>query len=205
MDILDLLTKAIRACARIVSFGAGIQSRSRKALVEALQNICSDAIDAYSAVLKRLQPVKDSFTSPKALADEIEAFRADEVTRSAFKPDHLCGRVDQLLMDLANNLDPSKYSLDISRLNTIRSELGAIGTLDRKWYDSYDNLTSQLDAIATQLKYNVKPKEKGLAKDLAERAIAIIKVFEDELRTGIADIHDAKERILFGKTYKDGV
>src|SRR5580704_15051571 len=103
MDVLDVLTSVVRTCTRVIKVGADIQESARKRLVDDLQETCSAAEDSFGEVLKRLLPIKKASGDPKALALELHAFRADQATRAVFKPDHLCGRVDQLLLDLKNN------------------------------------------------------------------------------------------------------
>jgi hypothetical protein len=66
---------------------------------------------AFDKVLVRLKPVKSAANDPKRLAAALRQFSADATTRKAFKPEHLCGEVDQLLVGLQSNLNPLKYSL----------------------------------------------------------------------------------------------
>jgi hypothetical protein len=198
MNVLDTLTKALRYSARLVRAGAALQQAARTKLVTDLQGICSNVEDSYDAVLKRLLPIKSAARDPKALASEIHAFRADSATKQKFKPDHLCGRVDQILMDLESNLTPLKYSLDVSRLGEIKNELGAVGKFDGAFYISYDDFTSDLDRLALEID-KCLPTNPSAAQAIAAQILELILVFEDELKTGIADVRDIKDRILHGK------
>ena len=108
MQVFEALKQAVKACADVVKWGAGIQEPTRKGLAADLQAICTNCDAAYDAVLTRLVPIKNAFADPTALAAELRAFAADAATRANFKPDHLCGQVDQLLIRLSSNLDPLK-------------------------------------------------------------------------------------------------
>src|SRR5215470_1516449 len=120
MQVLEALKQAVKTCADVVKWGAGIQEPTRKALVADLQAICANCDAAYDAVLVRLVPIKNAFGTPVALAAELRAFSADTATRNKFKPDHLCGQVDQLLARIGSNLDPLKYSIDYRRIGDLR-------------------------------------------------------------------------------------
>jgi hypothetical protein len=59
MDVLELLNRALNACARVVRIGAGIQEPVRRQLVEDLQRICLNCETALGTVLSRLVPITD--------------------------------------------------------------------------------------------------------------------------------------------------
>lgn len=198
MDVLDTLTSIMRYCGRVVKLGADIQEPTRATFVSDLQGICSNAEDSYGQVLRRLLPIKNSSNNPAKLAIELHMFHADVQTRDQFKPDHLCGRVDQILVDLASNLSPLKYSLDISRLKQMRTDLGVVGKFDGQFYASYNNLTSGLDQLGLQIENSLSANRPAEAGDAAKEALHQIAIFEDELRTAIADMRDVKDRILHG-------
>ena len=130
MQVLEALKQAVKACADVVKWGAGLQEPTRKGLAADLQAICMNCDAAYDAVLTRLVPIKNAFADPIALAAELRAFAADGMTRASFKPDHLCGQVDQLLIRLGSNLDPLKYSIDCRRINDVRQYLQRFGNFD---------------------------------------------------------------------------
>ncbi len=198
MDVLDIVTNIIRYCGRVVKLGADIQEPARGRFVSDLQGMCSNAEDSYGQVLKRLLPVRSSSNDPARFAIELHSFRADIETRNAFKPEHLCGRIDQILVDLESNLNALKYSLEFRRLKEVKQGLGAVGYLDDQVYTSYDKLTSDLDGLATRIESNLGTNEPAKARGTASQALLRILVFEDKLRTGIADLRDVKNRILHG-------
>ena len=112
-------------------------------------------------------------------------------TRLRFKPEHLCGQVDQLLVRLGSNLDPLKYSLDFRRIQDLQQSLQHFGNMDGAIFDSYDQFASALDGIATQIN--------DPAFDANERARYVqhvIEDFEDELRSAQADMRTAKARVV---------
>lgn len=191
MDILELLKRAVKTSASVIEFGAGIQEPARKALADDLQRICSNCEKAYSVVLERLVPVKNTMPDAEALSKELRAFAADSGTRDAFKPEHLCGEVDHLLVRLSSNLDPIKYSVDARRIGDLRSSLGMVGDVDAAIYASYDEFARQLDDLATQI------NEPGADQDERRRyAQRVVREFELELRSAVDSVREAKASIL---------
>jgi hypothetical protein len=191
MEVLSLLKQAIKACADVVRWGAGIQEATRKGLVADLQMICTNCDDAYDAVLVRLVPVKKAFANPDALANELRAFAADTATRNKFKPDHLCGQVDDLLSRISSNLDPLKYSIDCRRIGDLRQSLQRFGNFDGAIFQSYDELAADLDRIATQIQNPASDKQ-----ERAGYARHVIENFEDELRATQTAVRDAKTQAI---------
>ncbi|WP_455387740.1 hypothetical protein [Petrachloros mirabilis] len=191
MEVLDLLKRAVKACADVIRWGAEIQGPARKALVKDLQDICLNCEAAYDAVLTRLIPVKDAFSNKDKLSTELRAFRADSQTRDKFKPEHLCGQVDQLLARLGSNLDPLKYSVDYRRIEDLRKSLKQFGSFDAAIYQSYDDLTSQLDQIATQINDPTFD-----SKERAQYATHVINDFETELRSAKKSVREAKDQTV---------
>ena len=193
MEVLELLKRALKTCASVIKFGAGIQEDSRKRLVEDLQRICLNCERAYETVLKRLGPIKDAFQDPDALAVELREFAQDAQTRDAFKPEHLCGEVDHLVVRLESNLDPLKYSIDLTRIRELRQSLGMVGNYDAAIYESYDDFARQLDNLATQIRDPGSDRnERG------EYAQHVIAEFESDLRTAIDGVRQTKSTILQG-------
>ncbi len=187
MLVVDLLKQALSACADVIKWGAGIQESTRKSLVSDLQDICTNCDDAYDAVIARLVPVKNAFADPNLLAHELRSFAADASTRSKFKPEHLCHRVDDLLVNLSSNLNPLKYSIDFRRIDGLRQSLNQFGNVDGAIYQSYDELTSELDRIATQISdpaFN--------SQERCRYAQHVIQNFESELRSAQASAREAK-------------
>jgi hypothetical protein len=191
MQVLEALKQAVRACADIVSWGAGVQGPERKQLAASLQEICTACEGAYDAVLARLVPVKNSFSNPDALATEIRAFAADAGTRDKFKPEHLCHQVDQLLVRLGDNLDPLKYSIDYRRIKELREYLSRFGDYDGAIFESYDVLVSQLDKIASQIQSSPTDKQ-----ERADYARKIIQRFEKDLRETQSAVREAKNEVV---------
>ena len=111
MNPVRFLGDALRTSTRSITFLWRTQGAERSQLIADLQAICSRCDDAYAAVIKKLRPVKNSYTDREALADALRTFAADDQTRSAFKPEHLCGEVDQLLQRLSSDLPPGTSPL----------------------------------------------------------------------------------------------
>ena len=191
MEVLNVLKQAVKACAEVVKWGAGLQESTRKGLVVDLQGICSNCESAYDAVLTRLIPVKNAFAHPQQLAAELSAFATDATTRRQFKPEHLCGQVDQLLVRLASNLDPLKYSIDLRRINDLRQSLSRFGDVDGAIFQSYDELTTELGRIAGQIQ---DPAFDG--QERSHYARHVIQDFEADLRSAQTSMRDAKTQIL---------
>lgn len=193
MDVLELLKRALKTCASVIKLGAGIQEKVRKELTNDLQQICLKCEEAYGTVLKRLSPVKDAFQDPTNLAKELRDFAADTATRNAFKPEHLCGEIDHLIVRLASNLDPLKYSIDYGRIQEIRANLSSVGNFDGAIYRSYDEFARQLDELATQLRDPTFD-----AEERRRYAQHVIRDFEDDLRSAIDGVRGTKNNILHG-------
>jgi hypothetical protein len=192
MEVLELLKRALKACANAIKYGATIQETTRRELTSDLQQICSRCEDAYGAVLKRLKPIKDAFGNPGELAKELREFAADTETRNSFKPEHLCGEIDHLIVRLQSNLDPLKYSVDYSRIQEIQRNLQTVGDYDSAINRSYDEFARQLDSLATQLSATAEPEER-------HRYVQhVISDFESELRSAIDDVRNTKKAILQG-------
>lgn len=191
MKVLEALKQAIMACAEVVKWGAGFQEPTRKGFAADLQAICMNCDAAYDAVLDRLVPIKNAFVDPITLAAELRAFAADGTTRASFKPSHLCGEVDQLLIRLSSNLDPLKYSIDFRRINDVRQYLQQFGDFDAHIFQSYDELMAELDQIATEIQ--------APASDKQERSLYaqhVIKNFESDLRSAQIAVRDAKTQTI---------
>lgn len=191
MQVFEALNQAVKACAEVVKWGAGIQEPTRKGLAADLQAICANCDAAYDAVLSRLAPIKNAFGNPTALAAELRAFAADAATRAKFKPEHLCGEVDQLLVRLSSNLDPLKYSIDFRRIEEVRQYLQRFGNFDGAIFQSYDELVAELDGIATQIQSPISDKQ-----ERSRYAQHVIQSFESELRATQSAVRDAKTQMI---------
>jgi hypothetical protein len=191
MEVLNALKQALKACADIVKWGAGIQEPARKGLVADLQAICANCEAAYEAVLTRLVPIKNSFSDPTTLATELRAFAADAATRNSFKPDHLCGQVDHLLTRLRSNLDSLKYSIDCRRIDDVRKYLHQFGSFDDAIFQSYDDFATELDGIATEIQNPASDKH-----ERSQYAQHVIQNFESDLRATQSAVREAKTQTI---------
>lgn len=193
METIDLLKRAVTAFSRILKASGRVQAQARSELVMDLQRICSNCESAYSTVLARLSSVKDAYRAdPTELAKALRAFAGDQETRDAFKPDHLCGEVDQLLTKLESNLDPLKYAIDVQKLRPLRSTLRDMGNVDAAIYQEYDEFARQLDQLGDDLESS-PPSERS---ERVAYTKAVIKEFEVDLRDAIRAMRQAKDRVL---------
>jgi hypothetical protein len=191
VDVLGYLKQAIGTCADVLKWAANIQGNARQSLVTDLQSICSNCEDAYGAVLARLVPVKSAFADPTALARKLRNFAADQTIRRQFKPDHLCGSIDQLLQRLQNNLDPLKYSIDFTNIRELRSRFELYGDYDFQLYKTYDEFTRELDQVANQISDPAfDPCERA---QYAQRAIENL---QSELRSTLETVRQAKADVV---------
>jgi hypothetical protein len=136
-------------------------------------------------------PVKDKFSDTVSLATELRAFAADMTTRQKFKPQHLCGQVDQLLTRLSSNLDPLKYSVDCRRINELRRYLQGFGDVDGAIFQSYDDLVAELDRVATQMQDPAADRQ-----ERARYAQHLIESFESDLRATQTGVREAKAQTV---------
>ncbi len=191
MEILNEIRRAIQACAQVIGWGVGLQTDARKQLVEQMQTICIACDEAFETVLEGLLPIKQSFADPHRLADELRRFAADRQLRGRFKPERLCGQIDRLLVELASNLDPLKYSVDCRRIQDIRDGLFRSRDVDMAIRAAYDVLAEQLDTIAGQIgdpAFNTEER--------AKYAQRVIQQFESDLRAALTDLRQAKADVL---------
>lgn len=191
MEILRILTNTIKTCASVIKWGVGLQESTRKQLVSDLQSICVNCDAAYDAILGRLTPVKNTFGDREKLAMELRAFAADSATRSQFKPQYLCSQIDHLLAQLSSNLDPLKYSVDHQRVTELRQLLMQLGSFDGALLRSYDELARQLDRIATEIQ-----TQSADSQERCKYAQHVIQQFEDDLISSLAEIREAKARLV---------
>lgn len=192
MQVLRILRSVIDDCARVISFGAKFQEPTRKQFVSDLRGICSRCDDTYSELLKRLGPIKATLQKPDELAAAIRSFAVDTEVRKLFKPERLCGEIDVLLTRMQSNLDPLKYSIDMTRISAVLHELHMIGNYDAAIRGQFDQFVSDLDKLAIQLAA-ASGKEK---EELATYARDIIKDFEAELNDTVMSVRNAKTRIV---------
>lgn len=193
METLVLLKRALKEAAEVLSFGAGIQKSARQQLVSDLHSVCGKCEDAYGTVLLKLRPVKDAFNDANTLSIELRNFATDMETRDRFKPEHLCGEVDNILDRLANNLDSLKYSIEWNRITSIRETLKGMGNYDAVIYASYDEFARGLDKIAGQL---VDSSQDSVER--MEYAKKVVLEFEIELRSAIDEMRKSKDIVLRG-------
>ena len=191
MQVFEALKQAVKACADVVKWGAGIQEPARKGLAADLQAICTNCDAAYDAVLTRLVPIKNAFADPTALAFPLTMCEKLVLLCANCNPDHLCGQVDQLLIRLSSNLDPLKYSIDCRRIDDVRQYLQRFGNFDGAIFQSYDELVAELDRIATQIQTSASDKE-----ERSRYAQHVIQGFESDLRATQSAVRDAKTQTI---------
>ena len=190
MWVVDALKDTLAAAGRVIESAAKVQGPARTELKNELQSICSKCDMAYSTVLARLAPVKNSCSDAAKLAVELRTLAADQQTRAAFTPQHLCGEVDGLLMKLQSHLDPLKYSIDVRRIGVLRQSLETMGHFDDAISDSYDGFARDLDRIATELQAPAPPA------DRAAYAREVIEEFETSLVEAVKQARGTKAKIL---------
>ena len=138
MNPVRFLGEALRTASRSIGFLWRTQGNERRDLISQLQAICSKCDDAYFAVLEKLSPIKQAYGDRKAMADAMRVFAADSETRKAFKPEHLCGEVDQLLQRLSSHADWLKYSVDLRGIERLRGAISNMSSYDGELRDYYD-------------------------------------------------------------------
>ncbi|MDI9430260.1 MAG: hypothetical protein RBR19_16390 [Sedimentisphaerales bacterium] len=189
---IELNREIINACKRILLFVPGLQTRTRTQLVNNLQSICDKCEGAYAAFRKRLAPVKASYANPRKLAKELRSFAADDTTRSAFKPDHLCGEIDHLLDALASWVSPLPFSVNLTGLGPMKTVLERIGNFDGALRHEYDEFTRELDAIAEHLE-TADPHD---VPGWVEYVKALVAETSAQLSNAVDDVHKAKAELL---------
>ena len=192
MNPVRFLGDALRTATRSVAFLWRTQGAERSQLITDLQDICSRCEDAYGAVIKQLQPVKDSFGEPETLANALGVFAADDQTRKAFKPEHLCGEVDQILQRLSSNVDWLRYSVDLREIERFRGAIASMGSYDGQLRDYYDDRTRAMNDIATQLKSQLSEEE---IEERVAYTRHMLDEFEDDLQETVKKIREAKEQV----------
>lgn len=190
---IDLNKAIFRTATRLICFLPGIQKTNREKLVEELQAICSKCEDAYTAVRKRLKPVKVAYRDPAKLVTELRGFSADSETRAAFKPEHLCGEIDHLLQELRSNLEGLQYSVRWSGLGTLIDTLHQLRNYDSELRLQYEQFCSELDEIASKIEKAKKKTEREQWRNYIEDLVAST---EEELQQSIAEIRKAKDKIM---------
>jgi hypothetical protein len=190
MQVLSIIRSVIRECVKVITFGAKIQGDTRAQLIASLQEICDNCETAYSKVRSKLLPVKNA-PDAKQLATALRTLAADAETRDAFKPEHICGKIDNLLNAFQNNLDPMKYAVDMLRISTIQDQLRAIGNFDLSIREQYNQFSRALDQLANQLDA-ASPAE---LHDLTLYVRRTIEDFEDELSRTVTCVREAKQKI----------
>ena len=184
------LKRDLVAAGHVIESAAKVQGPARTELKNELQSICSKCDTAYSTVLARLAPVKNSYSDAAGLAVELRTLAADQQTRAAFTPQHLCGEVDGLLLRLQSNLNALKYSIDFRRIGVLRQALETMGHFDDAISDSYDAFARDLDRIATELQGPAVPA------DRIAYAREVIEEFETSLIDAVKRVRETKAKIL---------
>jgi len=191
MNPVRILGEALRTAWRAIRTMAGAQNRTRSEIVGQLQAVCDRCDTAYATVLERLLPVKQSLGKLGDLASELRAFAADGQTRSAFKPQHLCGEVDQLLQRLASKLDMTVYSIDVQQIGGLRECLRMMGNYDGALWDYYDQHTREMDKLALAIEQG--PADK--AKEAIRLATHLIDGLQEDVSQTLDRIRSLKDEI----------
>lgn len=192
MNPVRFLGEALRTASRTVSFLWNTQGAQRSQLITDLQAVSSRCEDAYATVLKQLLQVKNSYGNRELLANALRTFAADDETRSAFKPDHLCKEVDQLLQRLSSNADWLKYSVDLREIERLRGAIESMGNYDGQLWDYYDDHTRAMDEIATQLQSELTGQE---AEERLAYARHVVDEFGSDLSDTLDSIRNAKNKV----------
>jgi len=109
----NVITISVRMIRDIIT----VQSRARSWLLKDLTNVCIKCDDAYASLLTRLKPVRAAMNDPDKLAVELRAIASDATARKEFKPEKLCTEIEKLLLDLSDNVNALKYSVNILTLS----------------------------------------------------------------------------------------
>ncbi len=181
----------VRACTRLLRYLPGLQPDERKHLVHDVQVICNRSAEAYSALLARLLVIKAAFRDPVLLVRELRLFSADTQTRAAFKPEYLCGEVDQLLQELKGRLDTLGYSVRMSGLGTLDETLRRMADYEGELSHQYDQFRSELDHVAAEVERTTGPDRRHWVRYVEE----LVSDTEVELHRSIGDMHRAKEDV----------
>jgi hypothetical protein len=187
---ITLNKEVVDRCVKALKSLKDIQAGSRKRLVQDTQDVCSNCEAAYSALLARLQPVKEAYRT--RLAQELRALSADSATRAKFKPEGLCSQIDHLLADFQNNLNGVKYSVHLFSITEIRETLQSMGNYDQALYHQYDAFMRDIGRIAASL--DAAPKEERRA--LVAAAKDAVGNLENDLTESITSMRAAKRRIV---------
>lgn len=188
---IQLNTKAIQEALRAVTKLAGIQQAARKRLLREVGDVCSKCDDAYSAMLKRLSPVKKVYRAPKQLATELHKLKADTALRARFKPEGLCSEIDGLLDDMSSALSSLPYSVHFLAIGELKSALRSMGNYDAALYHQYDSFMNELESVAFGIE-NGDAKARASLGAFARDKIADL---ENDLKKSVSAMRSAKERV----------
>ena len=125
------------------------------------------------------------------MADAMRMFAADYETRKAFKPEHLCGEVDQLLQRLSSNADWLKYAVDLRGIERLRGAIRNMGSYDGELRDYYNDYTREMDQLATVLQSDLTDED---AKERLEYAQHIVDELERDLSETLDNMRDSKKQ-----------
>ena len=191
----ELLSTALRACAKVIKYGATVQNSKRLKFVKELNKICSDIEEAFSKVLTRLEYILQvDKNQPELFSKAVSDFIEDEKLRAAFKPQQLCGRISELALSLASWLDGLRYSLDAAKLTEISELIKNMNYLDNNINESYNMLLIDLRKICFEINNAVKKKEK---KEAMQAGWQRIQKFQINLSDMVSDAHDIKMKIIY--------
>lgn len=150
-DPLSFLRTIFKTSRAVILAGRGLQEPTRTALARDLQRVCARCRGAYERFLKQLAPLKASYSQPAALVKEVQKLASQPEYRQTFKPDKLCGDIDNLLTRLHSNLDPLKYSIGVTRIGKLRVQLKAFQNYDLAFYQTFDSFAVEVSRLAVRL------------------------------------------------------
>jgi len=189
---IDLNTSVIKQGLSVVKNLITTQSRARTRLLTELTNVCEKCDGAYSSLVTRLQPIRSTFKNPDKLAIELRSLAGDASARKKFKPEHLCKEIDKLLLDLSNNLNALKYSVNVSSIGNIRQTLSSMGNYDQLLYHQYDMFINEMSSIALA----IDSGDAAQKASLAAHAASSIDDLQKSLQSALKEIRKAKAEIV---------
>jgi hypothetical protein len=172
------------------------QEPTRAKLAKDLQKICVNCRSAYERFLKQLQPVKDAFADPTALAKQAHRLASRPEYRQTFKPDKLCGDVGALISRLSSNLDPLKYSIAVNRINTLHQQLVAFQNYDSAFYLTFDRFAADLGRTASDLQLALANKKspRNIAK-LQKQIRQMVEKLEAEISSTLRQVMETHAQV----------
>jgi hypothetical protein len=192
MEGIGLNKTVIKTSLRIIRDLITTQSRARTRLLEELTSVCVKCDDAYDSLLTRLKPVRAAMKNPDKLAVELRLIAGDAAARKKFKPEKLCTEIEELLMDLSNNVNALKFSVNILTLSRLRGAISSMGNYDQALYQQYDAFMMEMNSVAQGIE-NGSTDERAA---LAAHAASSVDELQKSLQAALKEIRKAKVEAL---------